>query len=86
VEVDTLEQLDEVLDLGAELVLLDNFDVERTREAVRRRGERPTLLESSGGLVLANARAYAETGVDFLSVGALTHSVRALDLGLDIQT
>jgi nicotinate-nucleotide pyrophosphorylase (carboxylating) len=86
VEVDTLEQLDEVLDLGAELVLLDNFDVERTRDAVRRRGERPTLLESSGGLVLANARAYAETGVDFLSVGALTHSVRALDLGLDIQT
>ncbi|GAA0902163.1 carboxylating nicotinate-nucleotide diphosphorylase [Pseudonocardia zijingensis] len=85
VEVDTLEQLDEVLELGAELVLLDNFDVERTREAVRRRGERPTLLESSGGLALANARAYAETGVDYLSVGALTHSVRALDLGLDLQ-
>ena len=85
VEVDTLEQLDEVLTLGAELVLLDNFDVERTREAVRRRGERPTLLESSGGLVLANARAYAETGVDFISVGALTHSVRALDIGLDLR-
>jgi nicotinate-nucleotide pyrophosphorylase (carboxylating) len=86
VEVDTLEQLDEVLALGAELVLLDNFDVERTREAVRRRGERPTLLESSGGLVLANARAYAETGVDFISVGALTHSVRALDIGLDLPS
>jgi len=85
VEVDTLEQLDEVLALDAELVLLDNFDVERTREAVRRRGDRPTLLESSGGLVLANARAYAETGVDYLSVGALTHSVRALDLGLDLR-
>jgi len=85
VEVDTLDQLDEVLGLGAELVLLDNFDVERTREAVRRRGDRPTQLESSGGLALANARAYAETGVDFLSVGALTHSVRALDLGLDLQ-
>jgi nicotinate-nucleotide pyrophosphorylase (carboxylating) len=85
VEVDTLDQLDEVLALGAELVLLDNFDVERTREAVRRRGERPTLLESSGGLVLANARAYAETGVDYLAIGALTHSVRALDLGLDLQ-
>ncbi|HYH30799.1 MAG TPA: carboxylating nicotinate-nucleotide diphosphorylase [Pseudonocardia sp.] len=84
VEVDTLDQLDEVLALGAELVLLDNFDVERTREAVRRRGDRPTQLESSGGLVLANARAYAETGVDYLSVGALTHSVRALDLGLDL--
>jgi nicotinate-nucleotide pyrophosphorylase (carboxylating) len=86
VEVDTLAQLDEVLALGAELVLLDNFDVDRTREAVRRRGQAATLLESSGGLVLANARAYAETGVDYLSVGALTHSVRALDLGLDLTT
>ncbi|MHA6630193.1 carboxylating nicotinate-nucleotide diphosphorylase [Pseudonocardia sichuanensis] len=85
VEVDTLEQLDEVLAMGAELVLLDNFDVERTHEAVRRRGNGPTQLESSGGLALANARAYAETGVDFLSVGALTHSVRALDLGLDLR-
>ncbi len=85
VEVDTLEQLDEVLALGAELVLLDNFDVERTREAVRRRGDRPTRLESSGGLALANAAAYAGTGVDYLSVGALTHSVRALDLGLDLR-
>ncbi|HLU59520.1 MAG TPA: carboxylating nicotinate-nucleotide diphosphorylase [Pseudonocardia sp.] len=85
VEVDTLDQLDEVLALGAELVLLDNFDVERTREAVRRRGERPTKLESSGGLTLDTARAYAETGVDYLSVGALTHSVRALDLGLDLR-
>ena len=85
VEVDTLEQLDEVLALGAELVLLDNFDVDRTREAVRRRGDAPTRLESSGGLALANARAYAETGVDYLAVGALTHSVRALDLGLDLR-
>lgn len=84
VEVDSLDQLDEVLALGAELVLLDNFDVERTREAVKRRGTRPTGLESSGGLQLANARAYAETGVDYLSVGALTHSVTALDLGLDL--
>ncbi|HEY4422348.1 MAG TPA: carboxylating nicotinate-nucleotide diphosphorylase [Pseudonocardia sp.] len=85
VEVDTLEQLDEVLALDAELVLLDNFSVDDTREAVRRRGDRPTQLESSGGLVLANAREYAATGVDYLSVGALTHSVMALDLGLDLQ-
>jgi nicotinate-nucleotide pyrophosphorylase (carboxylating) len=84
VEVDTLEQLDEVLALGAELVLLDNFDVDRTREAVRRRGAGETRLESSGGLALQNARAYAQTGVDYLAVGALTHSVRALDLGLDL--
>ena len=85
VEVDSLEQLDEVLALGAELVLLDNFSPALTAEAVRRRGDSATRLESSGGLVLANARAYAETGVDFLAVGALTHSVTALDIGLDLS-
>jgi nicotinate-nucleotide pyrophosphorylase (carboxylating) len=85
VEVDSLDQLDEVLALGAELVLLDNFTVDETAEAVRRRGSAPTLLESSGGLVLGTARAYAATGVDFLAVGALTHSVPALDLGLDLR-
>jgi nicotinate-nucleotide pyrophosphorylase (carboxylating) len=84
VEVDSLHQLDEVLALDAELVLLDNFDVPMTREAVHRRGTSSTMLESSGGLVLANAREYAETGVDYLSVGGLTHSVAALDLGLDL--
>jgi nicotinate-nucleotide pyrophosphorylase (carboxylating) len=84
VEVDSLDQLDEVLALGAELVLLDNFTVDRTAEAVRRRGSASTLLESSGGLTLADARAYAATGVDFLAVGALTHSAPALDLGLDL--
>jgi nicotinate-nucleotide pyrophosphorylase (carboxylating) len=86
VEVDSLDQLDEVLALGAELVLLDNFSVAETAEAVRRRGSTATLLESSGGLTLAGARAYAATGVDFLAVGALTHSVTALDLGLDLRT
>jgi nicotinate-nucleotide pyrophosphorylase (carboxylating) len=85
VEVDSLEQFDDVLALGAELVLLDNFTVAQAAEAVRRRGSAPTLLESSGGLALANARAYAATGVDFLAVGALTHSVTALDVGLDLQ-
>ena len=85
VEVDSLEQLDEVLALGAELVLLDNFSPVLTAEAVRRRGDSATRLESSGGLVLANARAYAETGVDFLAVGALTHSVTALDIGLALS-
>ena len=76
-----------MLALGAELVLLDNFTRRAdTAEAVRRRGERAdTGLESSGGLALENARAYAETGVDFLAVGALTHSVTALDLGLDLR-
>nr|WP_148223515.1 carboxylating nicotinate-nucleotide diphosphorylase [Segniliparus rotundus] len=87
VEVDTLAQLAEILDEGAELVLLDNFDVETTRKAVALRDARSptTLLESSGGLTLATARAYAETGVDFLAVGALTHSAKALDLGLDLS-
>ena len=85
VEVDSLDQLEEVLALGAELVLLDNFTVDETAEAVRRRGSGPTLLESSGGLVVGTARAYAATGVDFLAVGALTHSVPALDLGLDLR-
>ena len=85
VEVDTLDQLDEALACGAELVLLDNFTVADTAEAVRRRGSSRTGLESSGGLRLDTARAYAETGVDFLSVGALTHSVAALDLGLDLR-
>ena len=93
VEVDSLDQLDDVLALGAELVLLDNFSVADTAEAVRRRGSAlrqgrggsSTLLESSGGLVLANAAEYAATGVDFLSVGGLTHSVTALDLGLDLR-
>ncbi len=84
VEVDSLDQLDEVLALGAELVLLDNFTVARTAEAVRARGSAATLLESSGGLSLPQARAYAATGVDFLAVGALTHSVTALDVGLDL--
>ncbi|AEA25047.1 nicotinate-nucleotide pyrophosphorylase [Pseudonocardia dioxanivorans CB1190] len=85
VEVDSLDQLDDVLALGAELVLLDNFTPAQTAEAVRRRGASPTLLESSGGIVLADAAAYAATGVDFISVGALTHSVTALDLGLDLR-
>jgi len=86
VEVDSLRQLDEVLAEGAQLVLLDNFDVTDTAEAVRRRDAcgAGTLLESSGGLTLEVAAAYAATGVDYLAVGALTHSVSVLDLGLDL--
>ncbi|MEW5811770.1 MAG: carboxylating nicotinate-nucleotide diphosphorylase [Actinomycetota bacterium] len=86
VEVDSLEQLDEVLAEGVELVLLDNFPVWQTQIAVQRRATRSphTKLESSGGLSLDTAADYAGTGVDYLAVGALTHSVRALDLGLDL--
>jgi nicotinate-nucleotide pyrophosphorylase (carboxylating) len=86
VEVDSLEELDEVLAEGIELVLLDNFPVWQTQIAVQRRDARApaTLLESSGGLSLETAAEYAGTGVDFLAVGALTHSVRVLDIGLDV--
>lgn len=85
VEVDSLEQLDEVLREDVQLVLLDNFAVWETQIAVQRRdANAPDVqLESSGGLSLADAAAYAGTGVDYLAVGALTHSVRVLDIGLD---
>jgi nicotinate-nucleotide pyrophosphorylase (carboxylating) len=86
VEVDSLEQLDEILAEDPELVLLDNFPVWQTQIAVQRRDARApaTKLESSGGLSLDSAADYAGTGVDYLAVGALTHSVRVLDIGLDV--
>jgi nicotinate-nucleotide pyrophosphorylase (carboxylating) len=86
VEVDSLEQLDEILGEGVELVLLDNFPVWQTQVAVQRRDARApeTKLESSGGLSLDTAADYARTGVDYLAIGALTHSVRVLDVGLDL--
>jgi nicotinate-nucleotide pyrophosphorylase (carboxylating) len=84
VEVDTLHQVREVLEAGADLILLDNFTPAETAEAVGIVGGR-ALLESSGRLVLDNARAYADTGVDFLAVGALTHSSPILDIGLDLR-
>jgi nicotinate-nucleotide pyrophosphorylase (carboxylating) len=86
VEVDSLEQLDDVLPEKPELILLDNFPVWQTQMAVQRRDARApaVLLESSGGLSLETAATYAATGVDYLAVGALTHSVRVLDIGLDM--
>lgn len=86
VEVDSLEQFDEVLVEEPELVLLDNFAIWQTQTAVQRRDARApgVKLESSGGLTLESASAYAGTGVDYLAVGALTHSVRVLDIGLDM--
>lgn len=89
IEVDDLSQLREAMSAGADLVLLDNMDPATLREAVaisaehRRETGRAVLLEASGGLTLDNARAVAETGVDFISVGALTHSSAILDVGLD---
>ncbi|NUP40146.1 MAG: carboxylating nicotinate-nucleotide diphosphorylase [Streptomyces sp.] len=84
VEVDTLHQVREVLAAGADLILLDNFTPAETAEAVAVVGGR-AFLESSGRLTLETARAYAETGVNFLSVGALTHSSTILDIGLDLR-
>lgn len=86
VEVDDLAQLAEALQAGAAEVLLDNFTVAQCAEAVRMAGEAGTgtRLEASGGLTLPAARAYAETGVDYLAVGALTHSAPFLDLGMDL--
>ncbi len=83
VEVDTLLQLDEALDAGADVILLDNFAVEDLRRAVRRVGGQ-ALLEASGGITVGTVRAVAETGVDFISSGALTHSSQAVDLSLEM--
>ena len=85
VECDTLEQVDEALAVGADLILLDNMDLATMRRAVesaRRRGG--VRLEASGGLTLEEAPAVAATGVDYLAIGALTHSAPVLDIGLDL--
>ena len=83
VEVDNLEQLKEALQVGVDIVLLDNMNIEQTKAAVEIAKNSNTKLESSGGLKIENAAAYAATGVDYLAVGALTHSAPVLDIGLD---
>ena len=82
VEVDSLEQLDEALAHQPDVILLDNFSPDGLREAVRRTAGR-VRLEASGGVNLQTVRAIAESGVDVISVGALTHSAAVLDIGLD---
>lgn len=84
VEVDSLDQLEEVLTAGADLVLLDNFDPDQMREAVAITAGR-ARLEASGGLTLADAAEVGSTGVDFIAVGALTHSAPVLDIGADLR-
>jgi nicotinate-nucleotide pyrophosphorylase (carboxylating) len=81
-EVDSLDQLDLALDAGADIVLLDNMDDETVREAVRRSRGR-AITEASGGITLARIPVLARIGVDVISVGALTHSVKAADVGID---
>ena len=85
VEVTNLHQLKEALEGHADIVLLDNMSVEDMAEAVRITGGR-ALLEASGGITIDNVAAVASTGVDLISVGALTHSVKALDISMDIST
>ncbi|MCB5912142.1 carboxylating nicotinate-nucleotide diphosphorylase [Streptomyces pinistramenti] len=84
VEVDRIDQIPPILAEGADLILLDNFTPEQTAQAVALVAGR-AILESSGRLTLDNARVYGETGVDYLAVGALTHSSPVLDIGLDLR-
>jgi nicotinate-nucleotide pyrophosphorylase (carboxylating) len=83
VEVDTVEQLRKALEAGADAILLDNMPPPVMREAVAIAGGRATL-EASGGVTLDTVRAIADTGVDFISIGALTHSARSLDVSLEV--
>ncbi len=85
VEVDRFDQLEEAIDAGADLVLVDNWTAEECAKGVARARGTGCRLEASGGLTLDVAARYAATGVDYLAVGALTHSVSALDLGLDVR-
>ena len=86
-EVDTLEQLRNVLEGRPDIVLLDNMSTDELEEAVRLRNENApnVLLEASGGITLQTIRAIAETGVERISIGALTHSARCFDLGFDFH-
>ena len=84
VEADTLVQVDQAVAARADIILLDNMNVLQLRLAVQKCRDR-ALTEASGGVTLAGVRAIAETGVDFISVGALTHSARAVDIGLDFE-
>jgi nicotinate-nucleotide pyrophosphorylase (carboxylating) len=84
IEVDSLEQLREVASQSPDLVLLDNMSPDQCREAVTFVAGR-FKLEASGGITIENARAYAESGVDYLAIGALTHSAPVLDIGLDMN-
>ena len=84
IEVDTLDQLREVLPLNPDLVLLDNMSPELCADAVAIING-ATKLEASGGITLNNAKAYADSGVDYIAIGALTHSAAVLDIGLDLR-
>jgi nicotinate-nucleotide pyrophosphorylase (carboxylating) len=84
VEVGTVSEALEAVEAGADIVMLDNMNLENMRKAVKSIHGR-ALVEASGGITLDNVRSVAETGVDFISIGALTHSVRALDISLELE-
>lgn len=84
IEVDTIDQMREVLPLSPDLILLDNMSPAQCAEAVAIVAGK-TKLEASGGISLENAKAYAESGVDYIAIGALTHSAAVLDIGLDLR-
>ncbi len=83
VECENLEQVEEAIDSGADVIMLDNMDIEAMKEAVKLI-DRKAIVEASGGITKGSLRAVAETGVNVISLGALTHSVKALDFSLDI--
>jgi nicotinate-nucleotide pyrophosphorylase (carboxylating) len=84
VEVGTVPEALEAVEAGANIVMLDNMNLEDMRKAVKSIHGR-ALVEASGGITLDNVRAVAETGVDFISIGALTHSAKALDISLELE-
>jgi nicotinate-nucleotide pyrophosphorylase (carboxylating) len=88
VEVETMEQVEEAIQAGVDIIMLDNMSLSAIREAVKliRQSNPYIMIEVSGGVNLDNVRILAETGVDFISVGALTHSARAVDISLEIKT
>lgn len=83
VEIESIDDIEEALEAGADIIMLDNMEADETREAVEIIGDR-AIIEASGGITLENIREVAETGVDMISVGALTHQIRSIDISLDL--
>ena len=86
IEVDTLEQLEQALELAPDMILLDNFSDELVAEAMKIRGSRTALFEASGGITRDRIQSLSRIGVDRISIGALTHTIRPIDFGLDDPT
>ena len=85
IEVESIEQVEEAISAGADVILLDNMSIDEMNEAVKLARGR-ALIEASGGINLDNVASVAETGVDFISIGAITHSATALDISLELET